>query len=249
MQNRDPAFTMRWLRLLLDAVFPADCEACGAPLTAGERSCVCAQCRGAMRPVPEPACTSCGAPLAARASTDPCSSCLRHPPAFTTARAAALYLPSATGLNPLASAIQALKYRGRREVADALGALLAERYPYAADAVLVPIPLHVTRLRARGFNQAALLAGALGRRRGLGVATRLLARTRPTPAQAGLTAPARRRNLRDAFAVRPREAIPERPIVLVDDVLTTGATADACARALLAAGAERVAVYTVGRAP
>jgi ComF family protein len=247
MQNRDPQFTMmRWLRLVLDAVFPADCEACGAPLTAGERSCVCAQCRGAMRPVPEPACTSCGAPLA---STDSCSSCLRHPPAFTTARAAALYLPSATGLNPLASAIQALKYRGRRHVADALGALLAERYPYPADAVLVPIPLHLTRLRARGFNQAALLAQALGRRRGLAVAPRLLARTRPTPAQAGLTASARRRNLHDAFAVRPREDVPDRPIVLVDDVLTTGATADACARALLAAGAERVAVYTVGRAP
>jgi len=247
MQNRDPPFTMmRWLRLVLDAVFPADCEACGAPLTAGERSCVCAQCRGAMRPVPEPACTSCGAPLA---STNSCSSCLRHPPAFTTARAAALYLPSATGLNPLASAIQALKYRGRRGVADALGALLAERYPYDADAVLVPIPLHLTRLRARGFNQAALLARALARRRGLAVASRLLARTRPTPAQAGLTASARRRNLHDAFAVRPREEIPDRPIVLVDDVLTTGATADACARALLAAGAARVAVYTVGRAP
>src|SRR5262249_42553760 len=215
IHNRDPPFTMvRWLRLLLDAVFPADCDACGVPLTACDRSSVCAQCRAAMRPVPEPACTSCGTPLAARAGTHPCSSCLRHPPAFTTARAAALYLPSATGLNPLASAIQALKYRGRRDVADALGALLAERYPYAADAVLVPIPLHLTRLRARGFNQAALLARALARRRGLTVATRLLARTRPTPAQAGLTASARRRNLHDAFALRPRERIPDRPIVL-----------------------------------
>jgi len=247
MHNRDPPFTMvRWLRLLLDAVFPADCEACSAPLGAGERSCVCARCREAMRPVPEPACASCGAPLA---STDSCSSCLRHPPAFTTARAAALYLPSGTGLNPLASAIQALKYRGRRDVADALGALLAERYPYDADAVLVPIPLHLSRLRARGFNQAALLARALARRRGLGVAARLLARVRPTPAQAGLPASARRGNLHEAFAVRPGEAIPDRPLVLVDDVLTTGATADACARALVAAGAKRVDVYTVGRAP
>jgi ComF family protein len=239
----------RWPSLLVDLIFPADCEACGRPLPYGERSCLCAACRDAMAPLGDPLCAVCGVPLASFAVGASCSGCLHHPPAFTTARAAALYLPAATGLNPLAAAVGALKYRRRRSVAAALGALLAERYPFGSDALLVPVPLHVRRLRRRGFNQALLLARALGRRRGLPVAVRLLARIRATDAQTGLPAAERRRNLRDAFVVRTPALVEGRPVVVVDDVLTTGATADACARALLAAGARRVDVYTVGRAP
>ena len=111
------------------------------------------------------------------------------------------------------------------------------------------MPLHPHRLRERGFNQALLLARALGRRRGLPVASRALVRRRATRAQPGLAAPERRRNLRDAFAVASPATVQSRHIVLVDDVLTTGATADACARVLVAAGAKRIDVYTVGRAP
>src|SRR5439155_11951974 len=171
---------------------------------------------------------SCGAPLTSVDALAECSGCLRHRPAFTTARAAALYLPTGTGLNPLAVAVQALKYRRRRNLAEALGALMAERYPFGSHALLVPIPLHLKRLRHRGFNQAVLLARVIARRRGLRVASRLLVRTRATAVQTGLSAADRRRNLRDAFALR----VPARlggHLVLVDDVLTTGATADACA--------------------
>jgi len=204
-------------------------------------------------PAPQPPwCDRCGVPVGPTAQPRLCPSCLHHPPRFASARAAALYRPAGPGLNPpapLAVAIQRLKYARRRALADALGHLLAARYPFAADALLIPVPLHVTRLRERGFNQAVLLARRLGRMRKLTVASRALVRTRATHAQPGLGAVARRRNLADAFALRPGTTVAGLAVVLVDDVLTTGSTADACAAVLLAAGASRVDVYTVGRAP
>jgi ComF family protein len=161
-----------------------------------------------------------------------------------------LYLPAATGLNPLATAIHRLKYGRRRVLAEVLGELLAERYPFPPTPLLVPVPLHRARARVRGFDQALLLGRVLARRRGLGLlGPRVLRRVRPTLPQAALGARARRRNLRDAFAVRDPDAVTGLHLLLVDDVMTSGATANACAEALLAAGAARVDVYTVGRAP
>ena len=240
------------LRGLLDALFPPRCDVCDAGLGMARRTSVCEPCLRAMPPLEPPWCDRCGVPVGSASQTDCCSPCLHHPPHFTSARAAALYRPARPGLNPpspLAVAIQRLKYARRRTLADALGQLLADRYPFAPAALLVPVPLHITRLRERGFNQAVLLARRLGVARGLAVQSRALVRTRATQAQPGLGAAARRANLAGAFAVRAGAAVAGREVVLVDDVLTTGATADACAAVLAAAGAARVDVYTVGRAP
>jgi ComF family protein len=244
--------TSFWLRGLVDALFPPQCEVCEAPLGAQRRSCVCEACLGGMPALAPPWCDRCGVPLAPSAAPGCCPPCLHRPPRFESARAAALYRPAHPGLNPrppLAVAVQRLKYAQRRALADALGQLLAERYPFGRDALVVPVPLHITRLRERGFNQAVLLARRLGRARGLAVASRALVRTRATHGQPGLGAAARRQNLDGAFALRPGAAVAGRDVVLIDDVLTTGSTADACATVLRAAGAARIDVYTVGRAP
>jgi predicted amidophosphoribosyltransferase len=145
----------------------------------------------------------CGLPLrqvATVTTASRCPACRRAPPAFATARAAALYQP-ATPPPPLVSAIHALKYRGARPVAPALARLLLERLPVPRDAVLVPVPLHPSRLRARGYNQAVMLARELARHSGRPLAVRLLSRRRPGLPQAALGRGARLRNLIDALAV------------------------------------------------
>jgi ComF family protein len=144
-----------------------------------------------------------------------------------------------------------LKYAGRRRSAGRLAETLLEepavRALVATSDVLVPVPLHPRRLRERGFNQSALLAREIARRTGKATCPDALRRRLDTVPQAGLSAAARRRNVRDAFAVQRRAAVAGRTVVLVDDVLTTGATALACARRLGEAGAREVRLLTVAR--
>ena len=147
--------------------------------------------------------------------------------------------------------IHELKFHGRRRVAARLAeAMLAQepvRRVLTGGTTVVPVPLHPKRGRERGFNQAELLAVELGRRARLDVAKGVLVRSRPTPPQTGLSAAGRRRNVTGAFSVRRRRRIQGRDVVLVDDVLTTGATALACGRALRAAGASEVRLLTAAR--
>jgi ComF family protein len=147
--------------------------------------------------------------------------------------------------------VHELKFRGRRRVAERLAeALLAEaavRRTLHDAQVVVPVPLHPRRRRERGFNQSGLLAQALARPSGLRVVEDALARRQDTPPQTGLSAAGRRANVAHAFVVRRRPAVSGRIVVLVDDVLTTGATARACARALKAAGAAEVRLVTAAR--
>ncbi len=146
---------------------------------------------------------------------------------------------------PLADALQRFKYGGRSDLAAPLGALLAKaagRHAGHVDAV-VPVPLHRRRLRTRGFDQTALLARPVARALGVAFEPRRLVRTRATPPQVGLDAAARSDNVRGAFLARPR---PRRPrVLLLDDVRTTGATLEAAARALQAAGTREVRLITL----
>jgi ComF family protein len=176
-----------------------------------------------------------------------CGECLRQPGPIDKARAAAIH----TG--PLPAVIHSLKYRRRLQLARPLGRLLAAAFahhwqPGEIDAVL-PVPLHPRRMRQRGFNQTYLLlrrgwknGGALPP-----VARGLLQRWRATPPQTGLERAARLENTRGAFRVPLPQTVAGRSLLLVDDVRTTGATAAACAGALLAAGARRVDLLTLSR--
>jgi ComF family protein len=148
------------------------------------------------------------------------------------------------------AAILLAKHGGRLSMLRHLASLLAEEAPehlaVAAWDGLVPVPLHWGRRLRRGFNQAEILARGMGRRHRLPVLAGVLRRVRPTPPQQG-DADARRANVRDAFAAPDRAAVAGRHLLLMDDVFTTGATANACARVLLAAGAEAVGILTLAR--
>jgi len=234
-----------WGPWLTDLLFPRTCAGCESALPLGTLSELCAACWRSIREPASARCDRCS--LSLPFASAPCRDCLAHSPGFDRAFALGVYLATGTYLNPLARALRALKYQGRRGVAGSFAAAMAERFELPDGAPLVPVPLHPRRLRERGFNQAALLARALADASGHPADLRALARHRDTPSQTRLDATSRARNLDGAFMAHRR--LDGRPVVLVDDVVTTGATASACAAALRAAGASLVVVAAVGRAP
>ena len=232
-----------WVTAALDLVFPPLCPVCDGMLGAGRRDPLCGACWDAFERIAPPWCRCCGAPLGIEGL---CGACRGRRPRFAYARAAVLYG------DLVREAIHAFKFGGRRGLANPLGDLLAglglSALPGAAPDALVPVPLHPRRARDRGYDQALLLARRLERTWGVPVVADVLVRAVPTQPQTDLDAAARRRNVRGAFAVRRPEKIAGLHVVLVDDVLTTGATAGECARALYGAGAAAVGVLTVARA-
>jgi len=224
----------------LDLLFPAVCPVCSARLGAGRHDPLCGTCWASFARLAPPFCATCGVPVPSDAVVR-CVGCRASAPAFDYARAAAAYGGT------LRDAVHALKFGGRRSLARPLGDLIVEHCAgaLAAPDALVPVPLARARERERGFNQAGLLAERLGERLGVRVRSRWLVRLRATAAQSDLSAAERRANVADAFAAAP--AVSGRDLVVIDDVITTGATVAECARALHEAGARRVGVLAVAR--
>jgi ComF family protein len=229
---------------LLDFFLPRLCVFCGEVTREESPAAVCPACEGKIEWVTSPLCPICGCIFPNREGADhPCGPCQTDPPTFTRARAAALYDEE----GPTGQAIKRFKYSRRLDMLPVMQHWL--RRPLCLELVreadvLAPVPLHPSRLKQRGFNQALLLAQAFPE---VPLERELLARQRATPPQAGLNPRERRDNVKGAFAVPRAELVKGRRIVLMDDVFTTGATLKECARVLRRAGARDVDVLTVAR--
>ena len=234
------------MQRLLYFVLPSPCLTCSQPVWEPRGSLgLCPLCRHRLVRWPDRGCTICGRPIAGAVPAHArCGECRRHPPPYARLISAWSYQP------PVDAALMALKFRRLEYLGGHFGRRLAGLLGERLDGceVVVPVPLHWARFLARGYNQAAAIAGPLARELGLPV-VRALRRRRPTPAQSRLDRDARRKNLRRGFAARRESKIRGRHVLLVDDVVTTGATVEAAARRLRRAGAAAVTVVTAARTP
>ena len=235
-------------RAAADLLLPVVCVSCQRPVARPGTGIVCGLCWSRVALLPHPQCTRCGHPL--RAAGRRCGWCDALPP-YVRAVRSVCWVDRGTGL----ALVHALKYDGWHRVAHEMGARMA-RLPWPEDvcaerALVVPVPLAAARLRERGYNQSAALAGALGPAWGVPVAEAALERARGTETQTRLTPAQRMRNVANAFRVpdHARRPLCGAHVVLVDDVVTTAATLVACAAALRAGGARIVSCVTFGRAP
>jgi ComF family protein len=230
----------------LNWLLPPRCLGCGEDVA--RAGALCSTCWQQINFVAPPHCVCCGRPFEFAADPDSrCGPCLADPPPFSRARTVMQYDDASRGM------LLAFKHGDRTDAADGfarwLGRAGAELLTGPGEPLLVPVPLHRWRLFARRYNQSALLALALARQSGLTAVPDLLVRRRSTPSQGGLSRSGRARNVAGAFTIRPRHrsTVTGRRIVLVDDVLTTGATVRECTRVLLHAGAIQVDVLTLAR--
>lgn len=231
---------------LLGLVYPNICQLCKTGAARREDGFVCELCQRGVTPIRPPFCSRCGLPYEGAINVVfECANCHDRELHFRSARAAAEFS------GPVKEAIHAYKYNHAIWFEEFLGRLLVEESRLALNRkdwdFLVPIPLHWMRRLERSFNQAERLAGFLSRATGIPVNTQLLRRNRRTDTQARLSRAERAENVKRAFSYRGKEPMEGARLVLIDDVLTTGSTADSCAKLLIHNGASVVDVWTVAR--
>jgi len=233
------------MKLFFDMLYPRRCIGCNASSPDTFRY-ICWECWSDAARVEAPFCDLCGDPIAGAVNHDfICYACSAETPSFDSARSAMRY----DGV--VGEALRQLKYEQAQwlvpDLAGILHGCIQAEYPAQPFDLLVPVPLHHVRRRDRGYNQSAVLAKELGRKLGLKSHAKLLQRIRPTTTQTNLTAKERLSNVSDAFRYQPGRHLTGRRVLLVDDVMTTGATVNACAKALKKGGAASVHVITAAR--
>ena len=229
---------------VLSLLAPPKCASCGKVLS--QENVFCESCNNTFRLVEEPFCSICGLPFKTRVGSNHlCASCRNEPVWFDRARAMFVYEGA------VRKAIHRFKYHAGLFQARTLGEMLAnvvgDLSASSSWDLITPVPLHETKLRQRGFNQALLLSKYAARRVGISLEVETLRRTRLTRPQVELSGTERLKNVRNAFKVVSPEVFDNRRVLLVDDVFTTGATLRECARVLKKAGASRVDAVTLAR--
>ncbi|MEN8134823.1 MAG: ComF family protein [Thermodesulfobacteriota bacterium] len=228
-----------------ELLFPASCLACGQPPEQFGKIMLCRSCLAEVRLIDRPLCKCCGRPFhEATGDEHLCGLCLKDHYHFDMARALVQYRP------PITTIISRFKYHGQTTSLKSFQAI-QQQLPGLTDLnqpdLIIPIPLHLKRLRQRGFNQALLLARALYPNHQQLIDFRVLERHRFTEPQTGLSGKIRRKNLKNAFRVKDEEVVKGKRVLLVDDVFTTGTTVNECAKVLKKAGSQEVQVLTIAR--
>jgi len=239
---------MSLLRRFLDLVLPSSCAYCSSPIEGSAVPFFCSTCWSDFSVLPGPFCPSCGVPFESsealsHSPTHLCRACRQRPPRFDQALSVGYFEGS------LREAIHQFKYRPCRALGKPLGAwMCANLRVLTSTDIIMPVPLHNSRLRHRGFNQALLLAQPLSMANGISLCCDNLWRIRPTRPQVELSGDDRIRNVAGAFALRRPLDVSGLSVLLVDDVFTTGATLNECADVLKNAGAASVTALTLARA-